>query len=120
MAIQLKNNVNEPGRNDLCICGSGLKFKLCHGDPLKKAVCNRIVDEKMMELIMVEKHLRGLLSDVDYSAYLARRNPKTPREPVTGSDVNQLIDEAGIARCVDCDTIVPSGDKLCKKCKKIQ
>lgn len=116
MELQLKNDVAEPGRNDLCGCNSGLKFKYCHGDPGKLAVCDRIVHEKMVELIMKEKHLRGLLSDVEYSAFLAKRNPKTLREPVKGTDVDELIDSAGLTRCADCGAIVPSGDKLCMKC----
>ena len=29
----VRRDVNEVGRNDLCPCGSGKKFKKCHGDP---------------------------------------------------------------------------------------
>ena len=27
----LKEKISQAGRNDLCPCGSGLKFKKCHG-----------------------------------------------------------------------------------------
>jgi len=118
MTLQLRNGTQEPGRNDLCVCESGLKYKWCHGDPSKKAVCDRIVNEKMVELIMAEKHERSMISDVEYSAFLAKRDPKTPREPVKGTDVDELIDSTGLARCVDCGNIVPDGDKLCMKCKR--
>ena len=118
MGVQLRNDITEPGRNDLCGCNSGLKYKWCHGDPLKKAVCERIVHEKMVQLIMQEKHKRGLLSDVEYSAFLVKCDLKTPREPVKGTDVDELIDSAGLTRCVDCGSIVPSGDELCMKCKR--
>ena len=31
-------NGNKPGRNDPCPCGSGRKYKRCHGDPARRAV----------------------------------------------------------------------------------
>lgn len=31
--LQWKRNPKKRGRNDTCHCGSGLKFKKCHGDP---------------------------------------------------------------------------------------
>jgi hypothetical protein len=43
------------------VCGSGLKYKVCHGDPLKRAVCNRVANEKMVRLIYQEKIKRGLI-----------------------------------------------------------
>jgi DNA-directed RNA polymerase subunit RPC12/RpoP len=49
------------GRNEPCPCESGLKFKYCHGDPLKVAVCNRVANEKMVELIYQEKIKKGLI-----------------------------------------------------------
>ena len=54
MAIQLKKG-NTPGRNDPCRCRSGLKVKDCHGDQQKIAVCNRVANEKMAQLIKVEQ-----------------------------------------------------------------
>jgi hypothetical protein len=33
---------------------------MCHGDPMKRAVCNRVANEKMCQLIMDEKKRRGL------------------------------------------------------------
>lgn len=60
MGLQLKGG-KEPGRNDLCPCGSKLKFKYCHGDNLKREVCNRVANEKMVWLILEEKKKRGLV-----------------------------------------------------------
>lgn len=60
MHLQLKGN-QQPGRNDLCPCGSGLKYKICHGDPGKRAVCERVMMEKMVELILREKIKKGLI-----------------------------------------------------------
>lgn len=50
----MKSN-QKPGRNEPCPCGSGLKYKKCHGDPLKQALCNRTANEKMVVLIEDEK-----------------------------------------------------------------
>ncbi|AKJ26934.1 UPF0149 family protein [Caldimonas brevitalea] len=33
--VQQVRKQAEPGRNDLCPCGSGKKFKKCHGDPAR-------------------------------------------------------------------------------------
>lgn len=43
------------GRNEPCPCESGLKYKRCHGDPVKQMVCSRVANEKMVELIRVEQ-----------------------------------------------------------------
>jgi hypothetical protein len=60
----------EPGRNDPCPCGSELKYKWCHGDLGKRAVCERIMAEAMTRLIMREKHKRGMITDEQLEAIL--------------------------------------------------
>jgi len=32
---KLYTGANKPGRNEPCPCGSGLKFKKCHGSPTR-------------------------------------------------------------------------------------
>lgn len=59
MTIQLKGR--EPGRNEPCPCESGLKYKDCHGDGLKRAVCDRVANETMVKLILQEKVKKGLI-----------------------------------------------------------
>ncbi len=49
-----------PGRNEPCVCKSGLKVKFCHGDLVKRAICNQAAKEKMLELIIEERKKRGL------------------------------------------------------------
>lgn len=44
----------EPGRNDLCPCGSGLKYKKCHGDIVKIQLCQQAAFKLMQELIAEE------------------------------------------------------------------
>ena len=38
-------------RNSPCTCGSGLKYKKCHGDPAKLAVVKHIANEAMLIMI---------------------------------------------------------------------
>lgn len=57
--LQLKGN-KEVGRNELCPCKSGLKYKHCHGDAMKKGVCNRVANEKMVQLIREEQRRKGI------------------------------------------------------------
>lgn len=59
MTLQLKGN-KEPKRNEPCPCKSGLKFKWCHGDALKQEVCNRVANEKMVQLIREEQRRKGI------------------------------------------------------------
>jgi len=60
MGIQLRRNIDEPGRNDPCFCGSGLKYKHCHADPMKKAMCNAAANAMMAQLILGEQIKKGL------------------------------------------------------------
>lgn len=60
MSVEPKGKV---GRNELCPCKSGLKFKHCHNDPAKKAICEVAVRETMLRLIMQEKHKCGMITD---------------------------------------------------------
>lgn len=45
----MANNRNQP-----CPCKSGLKFKKCHGDPIKIMLAKQAYEEKMKELIQNE------------------------------------------------------------------
>ena len=58
MAIEPKHKV---GRNDPCPCGSKLKAKYCHQDPIKQMLCNRVANEHMVHLIQEEQIKRGIL-----------------------------------------------------------
>ncbi len=49
-----------PGRNELCPCKSGLKVKFCHGDEVKRIICNQVAKEKMLGLIVEERKKRRL------------------------------------------------------------
>ncbi len=62
MTLQLRNS-NKAGRNDPCICGSGLKHKWCHGDELKKATCMDIANRAMAELVFRERVKGGIICE---------------------------------------------------------
>jgi len=53
MSAQLRGH--KIGRNSLCPCGSGLKYKFCHGDLAKALICKNAANEKMLELIQKQK-----------------------------------------------------------------
>ena len=47
-----------PGRNEPCPCGSGLRFKKCHRDPVKNAKAAEVAKEayrKEMERLIAEE-----------------------------------------------------------------
>lgn len=58
--MQFKKDPNQQNRNDPCKCGSGLKFKHCHGDIKKQLLCNQAVNELMLQLIKEEQIKKGL------------------------------------------------------------
>jgi len=60
MGVTIKGGKSPP-RNLPCPCGSQLKFKYCHGDVLKQAVCNRVANEKMVQLIREEQKRQGVV-----------------------------------------------------------
>ena len=62
MGLQLKGG-QTPGRNEPCPCDSGLKYKHCHGDVLKVAVCNRVANETMVRLIAQTKFKKGMVCE---------------------------------------------------------
>ena len=117
MGIKFKGP--EPGRNELCPCNSGLKFKFCHGDPGKAAACDRVAFEHMSILIAREQHKRKILSDEQFKAFMAKYKPDAVPESVTNKDVNQLLDNAGLTRCA-CGTPIPSDCTVCIKCKRLK
>jgi len=58
MGVEAKTKV---GRNELCPCGSKLKYKYCHGDETKRMLCNRVANEHMVHLILQEQKKRGIV-----------------------------------------------------------
>lgn len=49
------------GRNEKCPCGSGLKYKFCHGDPVKIQLVNHAADVAMNHLIQGERVKKGII-----------------------------------------------------------
>jgi len=117
MGIKLRGPA--PGRNDLCPCNSGLKFKWCHGDNGKAAACDRVAFEHMSKLVAREQHKRGILSDDQYKMFKERYDPEVSPMPVTSKDVNEILDKAGLKRCT-CGTPIPDDCEACVKCKRMK
>ncbi len=117
MSIQAAVN---QGRNELCKCKSGLKFKYCHGDPEKKMLCERGMAEIMFRLVMREKHKRKLITEEEYQTFLGKgKIDGIPILPVTAKDVDEAFDQMGLKRCATplCGTPIPDSQILCRKCK---
>lgn len=53
--------MSKPRRNGPCPCGSGLKYKLCHGDIIKQATARNMANKTMAALIIEEKKKKGLI-----------------------------------------------------------
>lgn len=51
----------DPERNELCSCGSGLKYKHCHGDPAKCQLVTKFATAFLMGLIRREQMKRGII-----------------------------------------------------------
>ena len=52
---------NKIGRNELCLCGSGLKYKYCHGDVIKTADAKQIANLAMSQMIREERIKKGVI-----------------------------------------------------------
>ena len=58
--MAIKSKISDKDRNVLCPCGSGLKAKWCHADPIKLQLCNRVAQMYMMRLIQEERKKKGI------------------------------------------------------------
>jgi len=84
MTLNLKSR--EPGRNDPCPCGSELKYKKCHGDPVKRMICNRVANEHMVSLIRVEQR-KKIIAKQQAECKLCGHTGTVPGEPDVARDV---------------------------------
>ncbi len=107
-------------RNELCGCGSGLKFKYCHGDAGKAAVCEHYLNEIMLRLIMKEKYKRGMITKGEYDGWISKTKGEAVQEPVTELDVGEILDKAKLKRCAGalCGAPVPDTEEFCIKCRE--
>ncbi len=60
MGIQIEGG-QKPGRNELCPCKSGLKYKACHGDFVKIQQVNHAANVAMNHLIQNERVKKGII-----------------------------------------------------------
>jgi hypothetical protein len=122
----------QPGlkRSDPCPCGSGLKYKKCHGNATIINGCTEIAQYMLLKLISKARYAAGLIDEEEYNrlaetAICAIRQIAGEYEPscekecepedevVTGG-ITEL--QEGLERCPNCGR--PTFGKECIKCKK--
>jgi SEC-C motif len=111
---------NRPGRNDKCPCGSGLKYKHCHGDPEKANACIHLSQLYLMKLIAGARYRAGLIQRDDLEEITSRAEQDMldiigmveVEEP---DDAPKVPVSAGLVRCPSCGAMT-YGE--CVKCKK--
>jgi len=136
-----QRQVREPDRNDPCPCGSGLKFKRCHGDPALRQTAQRIANHMITLLIVERSHEAGLANAnetieaidklvksannhlPDSVRFVANYDVEEPVEPVPDKMEQKELE----GRCLDtlqvdtylckCGMRLPTGME-CVKCKK--
>ncbi len=91
MAIKSKI---QAGRNELCPCKSGLKYKHCHGDTVKAQLCNKMVNLYMLKLIADERKNRG----IDPYMYTCNSCGKGTDGPVKSA----ISTATPVLKCPDC------------------
>ena len=92
--MAIKSKINDKDRNVLCPCGSGLKAKWCHADPVKLQLCNRAAQMYMMRLIQEERKKRG----IDPYMYTCNTCGKGTDEPET----SEIATATPTFRCPAC------------------
>ena len=115
------------GRNEPCPCGSGLKFKHCHGDGKKTAVAQQAANLVMLRLIAEEKYKREMIDQDEFRTILEQTEYKVvefveepkqeEEEEQPEKKVSDIIEDTGLSRC-GCGSgyLVSKGDR-CFKCK---
>jgi len=120
-------------RNAKCECGSGLKFKKCHGDPVKTQVCAQIGRMMFAKLVTEARYRAKLITKYQCDVETSRLNemmidlvvgkepeegesaPATP-EPEPERSLTDL--QIGTEICAGCGRRLPTG-MACAKCGKV-
>ncbi len=90
----IKSKLNDRDRNVLCPCGSQLKQKNCHNDPVKLQLCNRVAQMYMMRLIQEERKKKG----IDPYAYTCNACGKGTDQP----GVSEIATATPTFKCPAC------------------
>jgi len=69
----------KPARNEKCPCGSGLKYKFCHGDIVKQEMARDAANRAMAILVNEEMKRKGLLP-YRYTCNSCNANFGVPKE----------------------------------------
>ncbi len=63
MAVTPIKGNKKPKRGDPCPCGSTLKHRDCHGSGEKQRLCNEMVRQYMLSLIVEEMIKKGIMCE---------------------------------------------------------
>jgi len=120
MAVQMIRGGQDPRRNATCPCGSGLKYKRCHGDPQKKAIIQQVANEAMTMLILEEKLRKGLIDEDTYNGVHEKlvENATVISSPADPEDSAKKGAEKSTI-CKDCGVSIPDNEIYCNKCAKV-
>jgi len=111
MTLTIKGG-RDPGKNKPCPCGSELKFKHCHGDPTKRRVCEAVMEETMIRLIMQTKFNKGMITEEELRSTI---DPPKQDPVIENVGVEELQKDTGLKRC-SCGIPIPEKDDKCIKC----
>jgi hypothetical protein len=119
------------GRNDKCPCGSGLKFKKCHGDPVLKQKCEKVVMLATVHEITPKRLQAGLIDQDTHDQVMSR--VKTALIEMVVNEEHQIVESEDrrleqrdvsemqtilkLDKCPKCGRPLPAGTK-CVKCHK--
>jgi len=92
--MSIKTGLKDKDRNQLCPCGSGLRQKNCHADPVKLQLCNRVAQMYMIRLIQEERKKWG----IDSYMYTCNACGKGTDEPET----SEIATATPIFKCPTC------------------
>jgi DNA-directed RNA polymerase subunit RPC12/RpoP len=92
--MTIKTDLKDANRNQLCPCGSMLKQKHCHGDPVKLQLCNNVARRYMLHLILEERKKHG----IDPYAFTCKSCGKGTDNP----EVSQIATATPTFKCPEC------------------
>jgi len=92
--MTIKTDLKDVDRNQLCPCGSLLKQKYCHGDPVKLQLCNNVARRYMLHLILEERKKHG----IDPYAFTCKGCGKGTDNP----EVSQIATATPTFKCPEC------------------
>jgi hypothetical protein len=122
--------VSDTRRNEQCPCGSGLKYKKCHGDDRVGHACSVFANMFFTYLVLPRRLKAGVITQDEHDMLRSKIGTDLV-ELIVGKDddkseviesedrkresVEDRMKDASLTRCPTCKGVVPLGAK-CMKC----